>query len=323
MAYARDGVPWFHYTKVNSAATPSAAVHNLSQTQLEGIYSGTIDNWSQVGGANKPIVVFSAQEGSGTEGTWKSFIGFDPVTVTTDNCAHPGTSPPSGCVGPGVVLENEDAQINTAAFTTNQQSYLNSGLWGGKRATDAQIKADAIFFFSYGKYASQCAKGANLCGGSPLGAGTKNAVEKVNGVLPNKSTILEGTFPVDRYLYNVYSNGFNKNIPTANGATLNYVSEIGFMCKPQNKTAVNPADGNTYLTDIQQTIEAQGFFPLSAGASTGTINQTPIDEGKVGHPATGIIPAKYKPYDKVTVNPATLDPEGFCLTFSTDGNSGT
>ena len=62
VAYARDGVPWFHYTKVNSAATPSAAVHNLSQAQLEGIYSGTIDNWSQVGGANKPIVVFSAQE---------------------------------------------------------------------------------------------------------------------------------------------------------------------------------------------------------------------------------------------------------------------
>ena len=101
------------------------------------------------------------------------------------------------------------------------------------------------------------------------------------------------------------------------------MSEDGFLCKTQNKTAVNPADGNSYLTDIQKTIENNGFYPLSGGASTGTINQVPIDEGSVGHPAAKILPAKYAEYDKVVKNPITLDPTGYCLTSTTDGNPGT
>ena len=173
VAYARDGVSWFHYTQVSSHNTPSKAVTSLTQAQLEGIYNGTIDNWKQVGGISAPIVVFTAPEGAGVQSVWKSFLGYDPVTVTSDNCANPSASPPSGCVGPGVVLQNEDKQIGPAAFTKNQQTYLNSNLWGGKRATEAQIEEDAIFFFSYGNYAESCtASGGKACGGSVLPAGT-------------------------------------------------------------------------------------------------------------------------------------------------------
>ena len=140
--YACDGVSWFHYLTVGGGNTPSKAVGNLSTAQLQGIYDGTINNWKQVGGTSAPIVVFSAQEGSGTQSTWKSFLGFDPVTETTVNCANPGASPPTGCVGPGVVQENEDAQVGLTAFTKNQQSlpdHQNPVGWPPTRNGEADL----------------------------------------------------------------------------------------------------------------------------------------------------------------------------------------
>ncbi len=335
VAYARDGVSWFHYTAVKGAPSASAGVTNLTQAQLQKIYNGQFDNWDQVGGANAPIVVFSAQEGSGTQSTFKTFLGFDPVTQQTVNCKNPTVSPPTGCVGPGVIFENEDAQIVTKTFTSNpsQASYLNpnKNLWGQSggvniKPTNATLQSDGIFFFSFGKYAASCKPNAGKdCGGSLLPTGTTNALGQVNGVTPNQTNILEGTFPVDRFLYNVYSNGSNANIPQATGATLNYVSEQGFICKPQNATTTDPTTGKNYLAEIQTIIEANGFFPLSGGASSGTVNTTPIDEGSVAHPASGLAPlqpgGRYAAFDPLTANPNTGDPVGFCLVSTTDGNA--
>ncbi len=41
-------------------------VSNLTSAQIAGIYKGTYTNWSQVGGANQPIVVYTREVGSGT-----------------------------------------------------------------------------------------------------------------------------------------------------------------------------------------------------------------------------------------------------------------
>jgi ABC-type phosphate transport system substrate-binding protein len=337
VAYAQDGVSWFHYTKINASTdTPSNAVTNLTQAQLEDIWNGTDTNWDQVGGTKANIVVFSAQEGSGTQSTWDTFLGFDPSAATNAvNCYTPPKSTKT-CVGPAVIFENEDAQIQPSAFTTSQKGYVdNNSYWGAsKTATIQQIKKDAIFFFSYGKYSVQCKVAATDCGGSPL-KGFTNALGSVNGIAPTETTILEGTFPVDRYLYNVYSNGSNSNLVTANAATLNYVSEIGFICNPNkglSTAAVDMNTGKTYISEIQNVIEENGFFPLSAGGATGTVNQTEIDEGHVGHPASTLLAGSggtnglygysdYAPYDTFATNTNTGDPEGFCLTTTTDGNS--
>jgi ABC-type phosphate transport system substrate-binding protein len=318
-AYARDGVPWFHYTATPTiGASPSAAIGTLTQAQLQSIYNGTITNWSGVGGASAPIVVFSGQEGSGTQSTFKTFLGFDPSAAANKvNCVG------ATCYGPAVIFENEDADINVAAFTSSQAPFVASTNpdWGGSAATDEQIKSDSIFFFSEGKYEEQCGEGD--CGGSPLPSGETNATGSVNGIAPNKTTILEGTFPIDRYLYNVYSNGSNSNIPAANNATVNYVSELGFICNPNKTQSFNVVDintGQTYLSEIQGIIEANGFFPLSGGAASGTVNQTPIDEGSLPHSAQTLTTGFYF-WEDLANHAGDGDPMGYCLSTDTDGNA--
>jgi hypothetical protein len=287
-------------------------------------------------------VVYAAQEGSGTQSTWKTFLGFDPSAATNAvNCYTPSGGS-NTCVGPAVILENEDAQITTSAFVTSQKKFVQhfNPAWGGGNATTAKIRSDAIFFYSAGKFSEQCKVSAHDCGGSRLPSGTTNAVEQINGVAPTEQTILDGQFPDDRYLYNVYSNGSNANIPAATAATVNYVSELGFICNPNKGSAtltLDPNTGSTYVSEIQAVIEGAGFYPLSAGAGSGTVNQTPIDEGTLLNPASALLIkaggqgqgqtsadngyAQYKPFDTFATTGPNSDPAGYCLDTSTDSNS--
>ncbi len=91
----------------------------------------------------------------------------------------------------------------------------------------------------------------------------------MNGIVLNQADInnqlpgLEGSsFLGDRLLYNVYSNGSNPNIPLSSPATLNAISEDGFMCKPSTAKDIDPNTGVTYRSEIDAAITAQGFFPL-------------------------------------------------------------
>ncbi|MCP3923635.1 MAG: phosphate ABC transporter substrate-binding protein [Desulfobacterales bacterium] len=52
----------------------SNGVSNLTVKQLRNIYLGKIRNWSEVGGANKRIVVISRDSSSGTYDAWKSLV---------------------------------------------------------------------------------------------------------------------------------------------------------------------------------------------------------------------------------------------------------
>ena len=282
----------------------------------------------------------SAQEGSGTQSTWKTFLGFDPVTETTVNCTSP-----SNCAGPLVIFENELSQLNTGSFTGSQQSYVNStSLWGSGGLTNAQLEEDSIFFYSYGKYKENCktptpTTHAVDCGQLQIPVGDSVALPKIGGsntatsyvvgAAPTEANILEGTYTVPRYLYNVYSNGSNSNIPASSPATLNYVSEDGFLCKPVSEKGTDPNSTTSppasYEGEIQATIKANGFFGLSAGASSGTVNQTPFDEYLAGgvppHTAASLLSGTpYASYDAV-VPEGNGDPTGFCQVYNTDGNS--
>jgi len=276
--------------------------------------------------------------------------GIDPSSASNPvNCYTPKGGSKT-CVGPAVIFENEDAQIQPSAFTSTQAGFVTKNpTWGlSGKATTSQIKKDAIFFFSAGKYAVQCKPKAGAdCGGSPLGTGNKNALGEINGVAATEANILTGTFSDDRYLYNVYSDGSNSNIPPADAATVNYVSEIGFICNPNkgnSAAAVDSLTGSTYINEIQSIILAAGFYPLSAGAPSGTVNQTEIDEGPVtnagnpgSNPASDLLNgtntqgssgttglygyARYKQYDGFASSLTTGDALGFCLVTTTDGNA--
>ena len=323
MAYAKDGVSWFHFTKT-TANTPSSKITNLTAQQLAGIYQGSIYDWGQLGASKTaPIVVFSAQEGSGTQSTWQTFLDNtigggstfdptaaanpvnckDPVTAgsTTSKTTFPASNTLTGCVGPIGSFENIATTMLNATTSENPNGVSPA--------------ANGIFFYSFGKYSAQCAgikskttyfdksagpvvsvKANADCGGTTLPAGYKTALGEINGVPVNPQTILatSGTvFPDDRFVFNVYSNGSDTTHPSQapTPATLNYVSEVGFLCKAQTMTGAaettlpantftqdananditDPATGLWYHDEIFNTILSQGFIPLTAVATNTTV----------------------------------------------------
>jgi phosphate transport system substrate-binding protein len=53
---------------------PANPVKNLTGDQLRGIYNGTIRNWKEVGGEDRPIVAISRDTSSGTYEVWEGKI---------------------------------------------------------------------------------------------------------------------------------------------------------------------------------------------------------------------------------------------------------
>jgi len=66
-------------TKVN--------ISNLTSSQLQEIYNGTVTNWKDVGGPNMPIVAYRRAEGSGTRYTFDQYI----LPQHTERITHPDT----------------------------------------------------------------------------------------------------------------------------------------------------------------------------------------------------------------------------------------
>ncbi len=68
---------------------PSNAVSNLTLSQVRDIYSGKINNWSQLGGINREIHVITREEGSGTRSAFESLamnkIEINPRSIVQDS----------------------------------------------------------------------------------------------------------------------------------------------------------------------------------------------------------------------------------------------
>ena len=294
VGFAADAVSWFHFLKVKNKATDSATIHNLTLAQLTGIYEGSITNWSTVGGSNAPIDVYTAQCGSGTEGTWATTLGltgtcpFNGVTVTAARYSEP--------VGDFNPFENEvsDLFTNNALVTPS---------------TNADLK-QAIFFFSYGKFHLLCTGSPTKtrCDGTPT-AYTKTYAElgQINGVTADQTTILNGSFPGDRIINNVMSDGSNGNLPPVSQAVENFASTYGFLCNPATHNDVDPLSPTnaTYGTEIDNIITASGFFPLPLGV---------MGDGSIPNPPSFTDP------NYAAASPTPSGDMGYCRVTSTDGD---
>jgi ABC-type phosphate transport system substrate-binding protein len=294
VAYAADAVPWIHWTKVSNVATPSSAITSLSLTQLASIYTGNTTKWSDLcplspkkvakkcktAAGNASIVVYTAQNGSGTEGTWASELG----------------------------------------LVTNGNANLFNGVPNdGKHVIANGDEADAIFFFSAGKFATDCvpetaAAHTATCGsdqspaGSSFALGSESITTGGTSIAATSSTILNGSFPTDRYLWNVYSDGSNSTIPASSQAALNFMSEWGFICKQD--AAIDSNSGVSYGTEIQNIITSNGFFPLTSGT---------IDDPSVTTNAHITDPGyAFVDPESQTASPSTA--QGNCRLFTTDGD---
>jgi ABC-type phosphate transport system substrate-binding protein len=295
VAYAEDAVPWFHFPKYNKKSTATAHVNNLSVSTLTGIYNGTITNWNNAaitsdnnGNAapSAPIQVFIAQSGSGTESTWATDLG---LTGSFPFGGVNATATATGCPAADFeIFENEDSSI-----IHNSCTHV--------------IPGDAIFFFSFGKYTLLCPKG--VCPATPAQPKkTTSALGQIGQVIADKTTIQNGTFPLDRQLYNVYVDGTNNKDPGASQDVENFVSTYGFLCQPQTATEHDPQSptNETYRTEIENIITANGFFP--------------IPEGAEGDNAVGITAPSFTDPDYQAADPAPPSDHGFCQVTTTDGD---
>ena len=213
-------------------------------------------------------------------------------------------------------------------------TYGYTGVFNLNVPSDEVVKADSFFYFSVGKYNYQCGIGTALkslistCGGSQPTKYYTYALGNIASVTPSKTNVLGGSspFPSVRLLYNYYSNGSNSLIPAASPATLNFIGEQGFLCRPQTNTDIDPTTGATYLSEIQAAISAEGFYPLSGGAASGTVNTTALAMGTLTHPASAVTAGTaYAPFTNermaAFVGAGGTADTGYCLVSSTDGNS--
>lgn len=83
-AYAEEWNTTFVYTPIGSEAFvffvhKDNPIDNLTTEQIQGIYSGEITNWKQVGGKDEEIAAFQRNEGSGSQSMLERFMGDKPI----------------------------------------------------------------------------------------------------------------------------------------------------------------------------------------------------------------------------------------------------
>jgi phosphate transport system substrate-binding protein len=186
-AFAKDAVSWARFPNAcpgGDAAPAGCAPITLTQAQIQGIYLCTlpggaaagnvpsITNWNQVGGDNEPIARYLPQLGSGT-------LSFFETKILGLTSAQQGVLDDTGCEAgnrPGRVQENSGSAIPAAD------------------------RDNAIVPYSFANWTAQSnGVEADIRSGAQLG--------RINNVVPNATTINDGTFIGRRYVNNVVKNG--------------------------------------------------------------------------------------------------------------------
>jgi ABC-type phosphate transport system substrate-binding protein len=356
VAYATDGVSAFTFPIVGSTQkacntakknwTPSATVicpsnadavsgsgATLTVADMTDIWNGTYKTWNAIPGfstaSSSGICVYTTQLSSGTEATWASALNFSsPTTLNAYVNSITSTTKPAGCKIP-----------TGQTYGSSHTIFENSG----KQIIQVGDEGNAIFFFSYGKFQVECVNPVTgNCADSKKN--TPANLADLDGVVPSPTTILctgscTTPFPVVRDLFNAYSNGSYSptsgqpgateyGFPAATAATLNYVSEVGFLCKPQTDSptsstqVVDPVGGSGFRTEVDSVITSQGFIPFGL--------QTSEDQNPVDVSAETLLQAEdtsntYTPNDPyinygASKNSSLTDPAGYCEVWTTDGN---
>jgi ABC-type phosphate transport system substrate-binding protein len=392
VAYAEDGLDWVHMTSApGGGSSPSAGVTNLTDSQIEQIWTGQISNWAQLGGADAPICVYTAQDGSGTLSTWDTYldangssdshVSEDAIGTLTPNYSAAvwaaanipgwsGTFTNGGCQNGTTYTYNSGTNTVTegtsqaAAYGADHQILENETKQliqvGAQQNQGYADTLDSIFFMSYGRYNLICTHVTQLCDPSgitvPLGTIDNITISKTDVIATDAPGYTGQIWPVRRYLYNVYGNGnpSASNVPVATPASINYISEVGFICKPQTYTyqllvrgtehtytgyIVDPNTGAYYKTEVAAAITKNGFFQIPI---QGSINNLGVQIGgedvdTINYSAASILsadtsggttgPTAYTYADPLstTINPAATqtanlhdnNPIGYCKVFTT------
>jgi len=162
-------------------------VKELSLEQLDGIFTGRIANWKEIGGHDQPITVYSRENSSGSYEFFKEHV-LKGKDFTAKAQTMPGTA----------------ALLQAIAKDPHGIGYGGAAYGGGARAVG--VKPDAA----------------------------SKAVE------PTEETVVNGTYPIWRYLYNYVNPALDKDdvaaylkwIRSDDGQKI--VKEIGYYPLPSD-----------------------------------------------------------------------------------------
>ncbi|MBO5165598.1 MAG: phosphate ABC transporter substrate-binding protein [Lachnospiraceae bacterium] len=115
---------------------PANTVKGLTKEQLISIYTGAVTNWSEVGGADAPIVVIGREAGSGTRGAFEEILGVE------DACAYANELDSTGAVMAKVA--STPGAIGYVSLDVVDESVVALAL-DGVEATPENIKAGNYF----------------------------------------------------------------------------------------------------------------------------------------------------------------------------------
>ena len=265
VAYAKDGVAPLIWAEANSVKTPFASHLTSGLTTARSCRASTTARTttgpSSAPPRARPIFVYSAQEGSGTQATFKTFLGFDPSASRTGQLHRPGChgrqgddrgvhgrTGQDGTLSPADLDGATGARVRTSSSRTRMPPILANATtshrepiataWSttvrhsrqpdrrldvlllvgqvlpavrgpqGRRSTYLDKSTDR--WRVKARHELRCLTAADRY---------KPALTPVNGIAanPQRSWPRRHVYPIDRFLYNVYSNGSNANIPSRHG----------------------------------------------------------------------------------------------------------
>lgn len=82
---------------------PSNTITDLTQEQLTAIYKGEIKNWSDLGGANQPVIVIGREAGSGTRGAFEELLAMEDACVYANELDSTGAVMAKVASTPGAI----------------------------------------------------------------------------------------------------------------------------------------------------------------------------------------------------------------------------
>lgn len=261
-AFAKDAIPWVRFP-----GTPSASVTSLTVAQISNIFSGCsgstqpeidktanggnnngVADWGDVGGVTgQPIVVWAAQDGSGTRATFDGFLGSGKSST---NCIPTQYKDNNLANGERRILENNAAPIRDA------DPVDCADLIPSPADPNNPCAPHSIFYYSIGRHSTTGGETSIL--GNITVAGTP--------IAPTEANIVSGSYPFSRDLYNAIRNDTFASGLAANGVR-NFVSANGFICKTAAQSAVNPRTGVNFRTEVETIIRDNGFIPIPVGAT--------------------------------------------------------
>ncbi|MDQ6931376.1 MAG: phosphate ABC transporter substrate-binding protein [Candidatus Eremiobacteraeota bacterium] len=163
---------------------PSAGVSNLSRKQLRDIFSGRLNNWSQVGGKDGQITVINRPRASGTRAV------FNATVMGTSRISEQG-----------LVEDSSGTVVNTVGSTPGSISYVALGYTKGKPVT--VLRVDGVSAddnnIRNGKYAIWSYEHMFTHSGSPAQAedfikfvaNNKDVIEKLGYILISTMKVKE------------------------------------------------------------------------------------------------------------------------------------